>query len=500
MFLLEKIDGFLNSITMYRLVLYGLAFLSLIAILFGFFGFLPFTGLQLSKSLITILASCYLSNKLFSRILRVDANIESWWITGLILFFVLVPIITHNEFIATVLISIIAVASKYFLTFDKKHIFNPAAIACFLAGIFGFGNSIWWVGNPVLLPFVTIIGLLVIRKIRRFQLFFAFVGASILSIGINVPESLLQVFISWPLIFFGTIMLTEPFTTPPNKRYRVIYGIIVGFLFGSQFSVGPLFATPEFALIAGNIFSFIVSPKGKLILKFKEKIALAPAIYEFVFAPSSPFSYLPGKYLEWTLSHPNPDSRGIRRYFTIASSPEEPDIKLGVKIIEGKSSSFKRALLNLKPGDSLTADQLSGDFILPENKNEKLAFIAGGIGVTPFRSMIKNITYANLKKDVVMFYCASDAREFVYKDIFKKAQDNGVKTIYVLGGKDPAPKNWIGETGYLTPEMIRRCAPDFRERKFYLSGPIAMVDNYKRLLRGSGISSAEIVTDYFPGY
>lgn len=497
MFLLEKIDGFLNSITMYRLVLYGLAFLSLIAILFGFFGFLPFTGLQLSKSLITIIVSCYLSNKLFSRILRVDANIESWWITGLILFFVLVPIIGRNEFIATVLIALTAIASKYFLTFDKKHIFNPAAIACFLAGLFGFGNAIWWIGNSILFPFVLITGLLVVRKIRRFQLFFAFAGASILSIGINVPESLLQVFISWPLIFFGTIMLTEPFTTPPNKRYRMIYGIIVGFLFGSQFSIGPLFATPELALIAGNIFSFIVGPKGKLILKFKGRIQLAPSIYEFVFTPNSRFAYLPGQYMEWTLPHKNPDSRGMRRYFTIASSPLENDIKLGVKITD-KHSSFKEVLLNIKPGARLTADQLSGDFVMPEKR--KLCFIAGGIGVTPFRSMIKNITYANLKKDVVMFYCASDAREFVYKDIFKKAQDCGVKTIYVLGGKDPAPKNWIGEFGYLTKDLIKKYTPDFKERKFYLSGPIAMVNSYKNLLKELGVSSTEIVTDYFPGY
>ncbi|MBI2593218.1 oxidoreductase [Candidatus Daviesbacteria bacterium] len=499
MFFLEKIDGFLNSITMYRVILYGLAFLSVVSILFGFFGLLPFSGLQLAESLVTIIVSCYVGNKLFSWVLRVDTNTESWWITGLILFFVLVPIIGHNELIATVLISIIAVASKYFLTFDKKHIFNPAAIACFLAGLFGFGNAVWWVGNVVLLPFVAIVGLLVVRKIRRFQLFFAFVGASILSIGINLPQTLLQVFISWPLIFFGTIMLTEPFTTPPNKRYRMIYGVIVGFLFGSQFSIGPLFPSPEFALIAGNIFSFIVSPKGKLFLKFKEKIQLAPAVYEFIFTPNSKFVYLPGQYMEWTLPHEKSDSRGIRRYFTIASAPEENEIKLGVKIIPDKSSSFKKSLLNLRPGQKLSADQLSGDFVL-DPKNQKFVFIAGGIGITPFRSMIKNIIGAKLKKDVVMFYCASDAQEFVYKDIFKKAQDYGVKTIYVLGGKDPAPKNWIGETGYLTKEIIKKFVPDLKERKFYLSGPVTMVNNYKNLLKELGVRNTEIVTDYFPGY
>lgn len=507
MFLLEKIDGLLNSITMYRLVLYGLTVLSAVAIFFGFLGILPFGGFQFLETLTVILISCYLSNKLFAVLVKADTNVESLWITAFILFLVLAPIAGRTDLIVTILISVTAMASKYFLTFDKKHIFNPAAIACFLAGLFGFGNSIWWVGSFVLLPFVAIVGLLVIRKIRRFQLFFTFIAASILSIiffsflnGINISKILSQVLTSWPIMFFGTIMLTEPFTTPPNKRYRAIYGTLVGFLFGSQFSFGPFFASPEFALIAGNIFSFIVGPKGKLILKFKEKIKLAPTIYEFVFTPSSKFVYLPGQYMEWTLPDKNPDSRGIRRYFTIASAPEENELKLGVKIIPDQLSSFKKALLNLRYGARLTADQLSGDFVMPSDPSQKLVFIAGGIGVTPFRSMIKNITDANLKKDVVMFYCASDAQEFVYKDIFKKAEHYGVKTIYVLGGKDPAPKNWIGETGYLTKDLIKKYTPDFKERKFYLSGPIAMVNTYKNLLKELGVSKTEIVTDYFPGY
>lgn len=506
MWLLEKIDSLLNSITMYRLVLYGLTILAAVAIIFGLRGLLPFNGIHLFLTLLVILTVCYVSNLIFSILVRADTNVESFWITAFILFLVLAPIANFTDFLITSLISIVAMGSKYFLTYDKKHIFNPAVITMFLAGLFGFGNSIWWVGSSIMLPFVLVTGLLVVRKIRRFRLFFTFIPAAVLTIGlfnlkngVSVQDTLSQVFTSWPIIFFGTIMLTEPFTTPPNKTYRTIYGIFVGLLFGSQFSVGPLFASPEFALVAGNILSFILSPKGKLILKFKEKNQLAPTIYEFVFSSENKFNFLPGQYLEWTLSHSNPDSRGIRRYFTIASSPNE-NFRLGVKIIPEKSSSFKKALLDLKPGSSLIADQLSGDFVMPENSIKKLVFVAGGIGVTPFRSMVKNLIDNGNKRDIVLFYSAVDPKEFVYKDIFKKGEDFGVKTVYILGGKGEVPKNWIGEAGYLTEQMVNKYVPDFKDRNFYLSGPIAMVNNYRNLLMALGIKNSQIVTDYFPGF
>jgi len=484
-----------------------LIILSVIAIIFGIAGFLPYTGVQFLETLAIVLAACFTGNKIFARILRVNTNIESVWITAFILFLVLAPTAGRSDLIVTAMVATVAMGSKYFLTYERKHIFNPAAIGLFLAGLFGFGNSIWWIGSSIMLPFVLVAGLLVVRKIRRFRLLFTFIITAILSTslfnlknGVDLPDSILQVFTSWPLIFFGTIMLTEPFTTPPNKKYRAIYGIFVGILFGFQFSIGPLYASPEFALISGNILSFILSPKGKLILKFKERKQLEPNIYEFIFNSESKFDFLPGQYLEWTLPHKNSDTRGIRRYFTIASAPEEGDLKLGVKIISDKSSSFKKALLSLRPGDSLTADQLSGDFVMSDNPGEKLVFIAGGIGVTPFRSMVKHLINKGERRDTVLFYSSADPKEFAYKEIFKKGEDLGIKTVYVLGGKEEPPENWMGETGYLTDAMIKKYVPDFKERKFYLSGPIAMVNNYKKLLSSAGISNSKIVTDYFPGY
>ena len=75
-----------------------------------------------------------------------------------------------------------------------------------------------------------------------------------------------------------------------------------------------------------------------------------------------------------------------------------------------------------------------------------------------------------------------------------------MKTVYVLGGSQNIPKDWTGKTGYITGEMIMSETPDYVSRIFYISGPNAMVDSYKKVLQSIGIDSSHIITDYFPGF
>ena len=149
---------------MYRLVLYGLMVLSAIAILFGFLGVLPFSGLQLISLLLIVSTVCFLTNFVLAKVFKAITSNESYLITALILFFILAPITNVQDIYISIAAAILAMASKYIFAIHKKHIFNPAAIAVFILGLLGFGNAIWWVGSAVLLPFVLVIGLLVVRK------------------------------------------------------------------------------------------------------------------------------------------------------------------------------------------------------------------------------------------------------------------------------------------------------------------------------------------------
>ncbi len=493
-------DRLLNKVTMYFLVLNGLGILSIIAILLGFIGLLPYSGIQFSILLAVIYGSCLAFHYTLAKLFKATTNKESYRITALILFFLLSPIFNWTDLVVTIVACFIGMASRYAFAIEKKHIFNPAAIAIFLLGLFGYGNAIWWVGSTVLLPFVLTLGLAVVRKIRKFRLFLPFLGASLITISVYGVDPV-QALTSWPLIFLGTIMLTEPLTTPPTKYKAMIYGALVGILTGAQFSVGPLHASPEFALVVGNIFSYIVSPKKKLFSELKERIQLAPTIFEFVFAKDKDFSFTPGQYLEWTIAHNHPDSRGNRRYFTIASSPTEKDLRLGVKIVEGSFSSAKKTLLGMELGTKIVASQLAGDFILPKDDKQKLAFIAGGIGVTPYRSIIKYLLDKKEKRDIIFFYTCGSESEFVYRDIFAQAvSELGIKVIYVITEEDKAPENWSGERGRISKEILEKHISDLKERKFYLSGPNAMVESYDQLIRSMGVGRGKIVKDYFPGF
>jgi ferredoxin-NADP reductase len=263
--------------------------------------------------------------------------------------------------------------------------------------------------------------------------------------------------------------------------------------------VASVFLTPELAILIGNLLSFIVSPKSHLLLRLKERNRIAPDTYEFVFPAPARFNFLPGQYMEWTLGHHHPDDRGNRRYFTLASAPTEHTIRLAIKFNKD-SSTFKRALLASNRDIVLTASQLAGDFTLPDDPRQKCVFIAGGIGVTPFRSMIKYLLDRRQRRPITLFYAARSADEFVYRDVFDRAwQELGIRTVYTVTDNRNLPANWTGKVGRITPELIRATVPDYRNCLFYISGPRSMVDSFKDSIHGLGADGLQIRTDYFAG-
>jgi ferredoxin-NADP reductase len=253
------------------------------------------------------------------------------------------------------------------------------------------------------------------------------------------------------------------------------------------------------AILIGNVYAYIVSPKSRLVLRLKEKVRIAPDIYDFVFAPTRKFSFAPGQYMEWTLGHDNVDSRGNRRYFTLASAPGEHHLRLGVKFYKN-SSSFKKAMLAMEKGQEITAAQLDGEFVLPRDPRQKCVFIAGGIGITPFRSMLKHLLDNRQKRPITVFYANKTADEIVYKDVLDRAeQELGIKTIYSLTDAQKLPANWAGQVGRVSPQVIRATVPQYKDCLFYISGSREMVDSFKSILKGLGVSGSQVKTDYFPG-
>jgi ferredoxin-NADP reductase/Na+-translocating ferredoxin:NAD+ oxidoreductase RnfD subunit len=484
---MKFVDDFLDNITMYRLVLYFLIVLAGVGLIYSLFGVLSFDPINYIFSFTFILVASWITNLIFAKIFEAPTNIESFWISGLILGLIVAPPKNLHEVIFVAWAAVLAMTLKYIFAINKKHIFNPVAISVVLTA-FTIGSSAnWWIGNISMLPAVAIGGFLVVRKIRRWDLVLSFLITALLVIG---PARSRGILTDSPLIFFAAIMITEPLTTPPTRILRIIYGALVGFLFAPQIHLGSLYTTPELALIIGNIFAYIVSPKYTLILKLKSKIRLTPDTFDFVFAGEKPIKFTPGQYMEFTFEHPNSDSRGNRRYFSLASSPTEPEIRLGIKI-ESPSSSYKRNLLTMTPNQKIAAGQLIGDFTLPRDPNKRLVFIAGGIGITPYRSMLKYLIDTNQRRDIVVIYSVKTADKFVYKDILTEAQNKlSIRTVYVE----------TETQGHIDAVRMTKEISDFKDRTFYISGSHGVVAAFEDVLKTLKIPRRQIVTDYFPGF
>ena len=503
--ILKYIDGILNRVTMYRLILYYLIFLLAVALVLGFFGVINISPYTLLFSTLFLLAVSWITNQTFSYFFGAPTNVESLYITALILALIITPAQSIEALIFLGWAAIWAMAGKFIIAVRHKHIFNPAAFAVALTAITIGHSASWWVGTMWMAPFVLIGGILIVRKIRRTDMVLSYLTFAFLTIltfyafkGGNLVVASGKVLFETPLLFFAFVMLTEPLTTPPTRFLRILYGALNGILFAPQIHIGPLYSTPELALIAGNALSYIVSPKQKLLLKLGSRIKAANDTYDFLFRSDEKLSFKPGQYLEWTLPQENPDSRGNRRYFTIASSPTEEDILMGVKFYDNPSS-FKETMAEMKQGDEIVASSLAGDFVMPKDERKKLVFIAGGIGVTPFRSMIKYLLDTGLKREIILFYSNSKADDIAYKNIFDLARVKlGIKTVYTLTDKN-TPADWGGKRGFVDAKMIKEEAPDYRERMFYISGPHSMVTFFKETLQQMGVKRTPIKTDYFPG-
>jgi ferredoxin-NADP reductase len=308
-----------------------------------------------------------------------------------------------------------------------------------------------------------------------------------------------QLVLRSPLLFFGFVMLTEPSTMAPTHRTRLWYGALVGLLFTPYVHLGSYYFAPEVALLVGNLYSYAVSYRARVVLRLDAKDQIGPDTLSFRFKADRQLRFKPGQYLECTLPHEQADNRGHRRYFTIASAPTEPGLELGVKFYP-EPSSFKSTMAEMREDDQMFACQLAGDFTLPRDRDQKLAFIAGGIGITPFRSILKYLADTGERRPVVLIYCVKSAKDIVYKDVIDEARRKlGIRVVYVVfDGKLPPRTESVA--GVLTAETLRKLVPDYRDRQFYLSGPQGMVRTYEDLLSGAGVKLNRIKTDYFPGF
>lgn len=219
----------------------------------------------------------------------------------------------------------------------------------------------------------------------------------------------------------------------------------------------------------------------------------------FIFDKPGGLDFTAGELLHWTLPHPNPDDRGTRRPFTISSSPTEEFLMFTTKFAPKNGSSYKAALKAAGPGTEFEIDAPVGQFVLPTDSARPVVFLGGGVGITPFRSMIKWATDTHSARPLTLLYANKTPGDIIYRTEFGEwaGVNPNFKLAYTVDSPD---EGWAGEVGYLNGAMIRKYVPNPAAPIYYICGPAGMIAAYRQVLIELGLGDEQIRTENFSGY
>lgn len=237
-------------------------------------------------------------------------------------------------------------------------------------------------------------------------------------------------------------------------------------------------------------------------LPFDHREQLTKDTYTFYFKRNGQErDFVPGQYYEIKLDVKNPDERGDSRVFTISSSPTNKEfITITTRIIQ---SSFKLRLDELQPAEMVQFNGPWDDLNFDEKDTSPHVFLAGGIGVTPYHSIVSYGIDKNINTPMILFVSWKTRDEMVFDDFFRDANNHlenfsYVPTLTVEEGLNPG--NWDGETGRINEEMLRKYILEIPISKYFISGPPVMVKALKEIVEGMGVPKERIIAEEFEGY
>ncbi len=232
-------------------------------------------------------------------------------------------------------------------------------------------------------------------------------------------------------------------------------------------------------------------------VKLIKKEPITPDAWIFYFRKPKSLLYHAGQYIKMWMEIDDPDSRGITRYFTLTSSPIEDHLKVTTRILR---SSFKKKLESLKTGTKVKIRGPWGDFFLSPEKHKKIVFLSGGIGITPYRSMIKSAVDQKLDVSITLIASYKTPDEIFFNQELAEtaAIYKNIKVINTI--TQPEGTEWKGETGRINPEMLKRHLDKLEDYIYYIAGPDPLVDALHKMLKVMKIAEKNILTDGFPGY
>ncbi len=228
--------------------------------------------------------------------------------------------------------------------------------------------------------------------------------------------------------------------------------------------------------------------------------SVAQGTMAFHFAKPTGFSFKAGQATDLTLLNPpETDSEGNIRTFSIASPPFEDQLTFATRM---RDTAFKRSLKVLPIGTEINISLPSGSFTLHKNANKPAVFLAGGIGITPFLSVVRQADHDRVAQKLCLFYSNRRPEDAPFLDILQGLEKTNpnFRLIATMTEMARSDRQWKGDTGFINGQMLARHLATLQGPIYYIAGPPPMVAAMREMLVSVGVDEDEIRTEEFAGY
>jgi ferredoxin-NADP reductase len=207
--------------------------------------------------------------------------------------------------------------------------------------------------------------------------------------------------------------------------------------------------------------------------------------------------YRPGAYFWVELpARGHSDEKGLRRHISLVTSPSDSGVVgLATRL---RDTAFKRTLAELNVGDEVEVEEPKGSFLLPEDTEAEYVFVAGGIGITVFRSMLRYIADKGEPYRVTLVYSNRDRESAAFLDELQELESRipGLRMVLTMTDEP----GWEGETRHLDAGVLAELVGGLDGKTFLVAGPPEMAESVGESLTAAGLPDERVHTDRFSGY
>jgi len=239
---------------------------------------------------------------------------------------------------------------------------------------------------------------------------------------------------------------------------------------------------------------------GAYIAKLKDRQQVAEGTVAYYFDKPGGFDFAGGQSIDLTLiDPPETDTEGNTRAFSLASAPHEPFLMVATR---QRDTAFKRVLKSMPLGTQVEFEGPYGSMTLHRKTTRPAVILAGGIGITPFRSMLCQATKANTEHRLFLFYSNRMPEDAAFLAELQELarQHSNLTFVATMTNLEKSKSSWNGERGYINTEMLMRFVGNLAEPVYYTAGPPAMVSAMKDILNKAGVEEDDINSEEFAGY